>query len=53
VILVFLELVEVLDTLQDDDDRGQAVGHPHRAFPTAATTGSAAATASSRSFSYL
>ncbi len=38
-ILVFLELVEVLDTLQDDDDRGQAVGHP--------------ATASSRSFSYL
>jgi len=28
---VFLELVEVLDTLQDDDDRGQAAGHPHRA----------------------
>ena len=48
---LLLELVQVLGALQHDDHRGQAAGEPH-GVPTPATTGSAAATASSSSLSH-
>jgi hypothetical protein len=49
---VLLELEQVLGALQHHHDRGQAAGH-HTGLPMPATTGSAAATASSSSFSHL